>query len=147
MISINRNEKVKCEDCSRLYTRQNAARHRRRCVRGVISCPECKYCTYNHHEMSFRTSKKHVNSTPKSLKCVSCEKYLQVSFHFNNIARKIMDWKRRKRVIMLPIWIKSWKTRSIVISYEMSWTPVNISWQIEKWKMYAKRFSVFNFQI
>ena len=41
-----------------MYVRQNAARHRKSYVRGVISCSDCNYCTYNQQEMNFHTSKK-----------------------------------------------------------------------------------------
>ena len=57
-----------------MYVRQNAARHRKSCVRGVIFCSECNYCNYNQQEMNSHTSKKHVKSIPKSKKCVSREK-------------------------------------------------------------------------
>ena len=76
MPSLNRNEEVQCEDCGNMYVRAHAARHRKICARGVINCRECIDCTYNQQEMNFHTSKKHVKSTPKSTKCVSCEKEL-----------------------------------------------------------------------
>ena len=86
--ALNRNEKVKCEGCGKEYSRANAAQHRKSCVRGVISCPECSYCTYNKQQMNFHTSKKHVKSTPKSTKCVSCEKEFS-SYYLLQQHRKI----------------------------------------------------------
>ena len=43
--ALNRNEKVKCEDCGKEYRRANAARYRMNYVRGVIFCPERIFCT------------------------------------------------------------------------------------------------------
>ena len=41
---------MKFEDCGKEYRRDNAARHRKSSVRGVLSCPECNYCTYNQQK-------------------------------------------------------------------------------------------------
>ena len=96
MPSLNKNEKVKCEDCGKEYRRDNAARHRKSCVRGVISCPECNYCTYNQQEMNFHTSKKHVKSNPKSTKCVSCEKEFASYYSLQQHRKKDHGMKARK---------------------------------------------------
>ena len=96
MPALNRNEKVKSEDCGKDYRRANAARHRKSCVRGVISCPECSYCTYNQQEMNFHTSKKHVKSTPKSTKCVSCEKEFPNYYSLQKHRKKDHGLKARK---------------------------------------------------
>ena len=91
-----RNEKVKCKDCGKEYSRANAARHRKSCVRGVISCPECSYCAYNQQEMIFHTSKKHVKSTAKSAKCVSCEKDFRSYYSLQQHRKKAHGLKARK---------------------------------------------------
>ena len=87
---------MKSEDCSKINVRQNAVRHRKACVRGVISCPECNYCTYNQQEMNFHTSKKHVKSTPKSTKCVSCEKDFPSYYSLQQHRKKDHRLKARK---------------------------------------------------
>ena len=43
-------------------------------MRGVISCSECRYFTYNQQEMNFHTSKEHLKTIPKLTRCVSSEK-------------------------------------------------------------------------
>ena len=44
MPTLNRNEKVKCEDCGNMYTRQNAARHQKRCEKQKEhKCPNCHF--------------------------------------------------------------------------------------------------------
>ena len=96
MPALNRNEKVKCEDCSKMYVRINAARHRKNFVRGVIFCPECSYCTYNQQEMTFHTSKKHVKSNPKTTKFVSCEKKFLSYYSLQQHRKKDHGMKARK---------------------------------------------------
>ena len=78
MPSLNRNEKVQCWDCGNMYVCQHAARHRKSCQAGIISCPDCKYfTTYHKQEMKFHVTKKHTPSTSKqSTICSSCEKEL-----------------------------------------------------------------------
>ena len=71
-------------------------RHRKSCVRGVISCPECSYCTYNQQEMNFHTSKKHVQSNPKSTKCVLCEKIFPSYYSIQQHRKKDHGMKARK---------------------------------------------------
>ena len=79
-----------------MFVRQNAARHRKSCVRGVISCSDCNYCTYNQQEMNFHTSKKHSKSTPKSTKCVSCEKKFPSCYSLQQHLKKDYGLKARK---------------------------------------------------
>ena len=87
---------MKCEDCGKEYRKDNASRHRKSCVRGVISCPECRYCTYNQQEKNFHTSKKHSKSTPKSTKCVSCEKEFASYYSLQQHRKKDHGMKARK---------------------------------------------------
>ena len=92
MPALNRIEKVKCEDCGK----DNAARHRKSCVRGIISCPECNYFTYNQQEINFHTSKKYVRSTPNSTKCVSCENKFPSFYSLQEHCKKIHGLKAKK---------------------------------------------------
>ena len=96
MPALNRNEKGKWEGCGKDYRGDNASRHRKSCVRGLISSPECNYCTYNQHEIIFHTSKKHVNSTPKTTKCVSCEKEFPSYYSLQQHRKKDYGLKARK---------------------------------------------------
>ena len=75
MPSLNRKEKVQCGDCGNKYVRAHAARNRKGCQTGIISCPEFKYFTYNGPEMNYQVAKKHAPSISKqSTVCSSCEK-------------------------------------------------------------------------
>ena len=58
--------------------------------------PECNYCTYNQQEMNFHTSKKHVKSTPKSTKCVSCEKEFPSYYSLQQHRKKAHGLKTKK---------------------------------------------------
>ena len=74
MPALNRNEKVKNRDCGIMYNCENGARHQKRCAKGAISCPDCKYSTYNQQEMNYHMAKKHAQtSSKKSTVCPSCE--------------------------------------------------------------------------
>ena len=75
MPSLNINEKVQCGDCGTMYVRALAARHRKNCSKGVISCQQGRYFTYNQQEMNYHVAKNHAPSTSKqSTVCSSCEK-------------------------------------------------------------------------
>ena len=97
MPSLNRNEKVKCEDCDKEYRRSDAARHRKDCVRGVISGSECRYFTYNQQKMNYHAVKKHDPSTSKqSTVCSSCEKEFPIYYSLQQHRRKDHGAKQRK---------------------------------------------------
>ena len=97
MPSLNRNEKVKCENCGKEYRRDHAARHSKNCVRGVISCSECRYFTYNQQEMNYHVAKKHAPSTSKqSTVCSSCEQEFPSYYSLQEHRRKEHGAKQRK---------------------------------------------------
>ena len=97
MPTLNRNEKVKCADCGNMYIRQNAARHRKNCSKGVISCPDCKYFTYNQQEMSHHMAKKHAQPNSKqSTVCPSCEQEFPRYNSLQQHRRKEHGAKQRK---------------------------------------------------
>ena len=94
MPSLDRNEKVQCGDSGNMYVRQHAARHRKSCQAGLISCPDCKYFTYNKQEMNYHVAKKHAPSTSKqSTVCSSCEKEFPSYYSLQQHRRKV---KQRK---------------------------------------------------
>ena len=96
MPSLNRNEKVQCGDCGNMYVRQHAARHRKSCQAGIISCPDCKYFNYNKQEMNYHVAKKHAPSTSKqSMVCSPCEQ----EFPSYNIGEKNMGRNNGNQVI------------------------------------------------
>ena len=97
MPSLNRNEKMKCEDCGKEYRRDHAARHRKSCQAGIISCPDCKYFTYNKQEMNYHVAKNYAPSTSKqSTVCSSCEQEFPSYYSLQQHRRKEHGTKQRK---------------------------------------------------
>ena len=97
MPALDRNEQVKFGDCGNMYTRQNTARHRKNCSKGVISCPDCKYFTYNQQEMSYHMAKKHAQPNSKqSTVFPSCEQELSSYYSLQQHRRKEHGAKQRK---------------------------------------------------
>ena len=97
MPALNRNEKVKCEECGQEYRRADNARHRKRCAKGFVSCPECKYSTYNQQEMNYHMAKKHAQpSSKQSMVCSSCEQEFPSYYSLQQHRRKEHGAKQRK---------------------------------------------------
>ena len=58
-----------------MHVSQHAARHHKSCQAGIISCPDCKYFTYNQQELNYHVAKKHASLTSKQpTVCSSCKK-------------------------------------------------------------------------
>ena len=74
MPSLNRNEKVTCDNCGTQTTKLNLARHKRRCSVGTLHCTQCpKLCTKSQNDLNYHIAKKH--SVPKhdiTFKCKLC---------------------------------------------------------------------------
>ena len=103
MPALDRNEKVKYEDCGiqeykyEEYRRSDAARHQKRCAKGVVSCPDCKYSTYNQQEMSYHMAKKHAQpSSKQSTVRSSCEQDFPSYYSLQQHRRKEHGAKQRK---------------------------------------------------
>ena len=96
MPALNRNEKVKRGDCVIMYVNQHAARHQKRSAKGVISCPDCKYSTYNQQEMNYHMAKKHAPSTSKHQLLSSCEQEFPSYYSLKQHRRKEHGAKQRK---------------------------------------------------
>ena len=74
MPSLNRNEKVTCENCGTQTTKHNLARHRKSCSAGTLFCTQCpNFSTKSQNDLNYHIAKKH--STPKpevTFKCKLC---------------------------------------------------------------------------
>ena len=63
----------------------------------VISCPNCKFFTYNKQEMNYHVAKKHAPSTStQSTVCSSCEKEFPSFYSLQQHQRKEHGAKQRK---------------------------------------------------
>ena len=74
MPSLNRNEKVTCENCCTQTTKLNLARHKKSCSAGTLSCIQCpNFSTKFQSDLNCHIAKKH--SAPKpdnTFKCKLC---------------------------------------------------------------------------
>ena len=74
MSSLNRYEKVICENCGTQTTKLNLARHKKRCSAGTLYCTLCpNLSTKSQNDMFYHIAKKH--SAPKldvNFKCKLC---------------------------------------------------------------------------
>ena len=79
MSSLNRYEKVTCENCGTQTTKLNLARHNKSCYAGTLYCTQCpNLSTTSQNDLKYHIAKKH--STPKldvTFKCKLCHQ----SFH------------------------------------------------------------------
>ena len=74
MPSLNRYEKVTCENCGTQTTKLNLTRHKKICSAGTLLCSQCpNFFTKSQNALNYHIAKKH--SIPKSditFKCKLC---------------------------------------------------------------------------
>ena len=74
MSSLNRYEKVICENPGTQTTKLNLARHKKSCSAGTLHCSQCpNFFTKSQNALNYRIAKKH--SVPKpdiTFKCKLC---------------------------------------------------------------------------
>ena len=74
MPSLNRYEKITCENCGTQTTKLNLARHKKRCSAGTLHCSQCpNFSTKLQNDLNYHIAKKH--SVPKpdiTFKCKLC---------------------------------------------------------------------------
>ena len=74
MPSLNRNEKVTCQNCGTQITKHNLARHRKSCSAGTLFYTQCpNFSAKSYNDLNYHFAKKH--SAPKpdvTLKCKLC---------------------------------------------------------------------------
>ena len=98
MPALNRNEKVKCEECGQEYRRSDNARHRKRCEKQEEhKCSKCHFYTKNKEEMNYHVAKKHIPASCKqSMGCSSCEQEFPSYYSLQQHRRKKHGAKQRK---------------------------------------------------
>ena len=74
MPSLNRNEKVTCENCGTQTTRNNTVRHKKRCSVGTLYCTHCpNFSTKSQNDLNYHIAKKHSAPKPDIIfKCKLC---------------------------------------------------------------------------
>ena len=74
MPSLNRNEKVTCENCGTQTTKLNLARHKKRCSVGTLFCTQCaNFSTETQNDQNYHFAKKHsASKSDINFKCKLC---------------------------------------------------------------------------
>ena len=74
MPSLNRNEKITCENCGLQITKPNLARHKKRCSAGTLYCTQCpNFSTLSQDDLNYHIAKQHSAAGPsKAYKCNLC---------------------------------------------------------------------------
>ena len=74
MPSLNRNEKVTCENCGVQITKFNIARHKKSCSAGTLYCSQCpNFSTLSRDDLNYHIAKQHSAAGPsKAYKCNLC---------------------------------------------------------------------------
>ena len=98
MPALNRNEKMKCEDCAQEYRRADAARHRKRCEKQKeLKFPNCYFYTKSKKEVGCHVAKKHAQpSSKQSTVCPSCEQEFPSYYSLQKHRRKEHGAQQRK---------------------------------------------------
>ena len=72
MPSLNRYEKVTCENCGTQTTKLSLARHKKRCSAGTLYCSHCpNFLTKSQNDLNYHIAKKH--SVPRPSKTYNCK--------------------------------------------------------------------------
>ena len=74
MPSLTRKEKITCEKCGTLVTRNNIVRHKKRCSAGTLFCTHCpNISTLSQDDLNYHIAKQHsAAGPPKTYKCTLC---------------------------------------------------------------------------
>ena len=132
MPSLNRNEKVICDNCCTQTTKPNLACHRKRCSVGTLYCTQCpNFSTKFQSDLIYLLPR---GTAPRNLISLSSVNFVIKSFQvftlYVNIETLNMECRSDQEQEMWT-WNTQWEMlRSTV--WEKSCVPVNISrWMLE----------------
>ena len=74
MPSLIQKEKITCEKCGTLVTRNNIVRHKKRCSAATLYCTQCpNFSTLSQDDLNYHIAKQHSAAGPsKTYKCTLC---------------------------------------------------------------------------
>ena len=84
--SLNRYEKVTCENCGTQTTKPNLARHKNKCSVGTLYCTQCpNFSKKSESDLNYHFAKKHSSPKPDiTFKCKLCyQEFPGFMFYFN----------------------------------------------------------------
>ena len=65
MPSLNRNEKITCENCGVQITKLNLARHKKSCSAGTLYCTQCpNFSTKSRDDLNYHIATQHSAAGP-----------------------------------------------------------------------------------
>ena len=75
MPALDRNAKVTCDNCGTLVSKQNVAKHKKKCSIGTLYCSQCpNFSTKSQNDLNYHIAKKHGTSKPKTTNtCKVCK--------------------------------------------------------------------------
>ena len=75
MPALDRNVKVACDNCGTLVSKQNVAKHEKKCSVGTLYCSQCpNYSTKSQNDLNYHIAKKHGAPKPAVVQiCMICK--------------------------------------------------------------------------
>ena len=75
MPALDRNVKVACDNCGTLVSKQNVAKHKKKCSVGTLYCSQCpNHSTKSQNDLNYHIAKKHGAPTPAVVQiCMVCK--------------------------------------------------------------------------
>ena len=88
--SLNRNEKVTCENCDTQITKLYLARHKKGCSAGTLFCSEGpNFFTNTQKDLKYHIAKKHSKATASFIgECKICDKIIHSFYYLRKHKRK-----------------------------------------------------------
>ena len=107
MPSLNRYEKVTCENCGTQTTKLNLARHKKSCSAGTLHCSQCpNFFTKSQNALNYHIAKKHIVPKPDiTCKCNFCYAEFSAFMLYVNTETLNMDhkWYSERTILMWRI--------------------------------------------
>ena len=134
MPSLNRYEKVTCENCDTQTTKLNLARHKKSCSAGTLHCNQCpNFFTKSQNALNYHTAKKH--SVPKpdiTFKCKLCYAVFPGFY-------ALRQHRNTQHGPQMGFGANNIDVEDIVGDVddqrEKNWNLANTFWQIQNWRM------------
>ena len=134
MLSLNRNEKVTCENCGTSVTKKNLSRHKLRCHIGKLYCWKSpNFSTKSRDDFNYHFAKKHIVPRPSiTYKCKLCHAEFTGFMLYVNLKTLNIEYKLDSERATLR-WRTQWEMLVIKVR-EKNWNLANTFWQTLKWR-------------
>ena len=150
MPALDRNLPVKCTKCEKMVAKYNLARHKKSCVSGTLSCPNCpNFFTKKKEDLNYHLAKHHdLKDVKLSTVCTVCLEELP-SFC------SLQQHKKRKHGTSTKVGTKSSeKLKEVLESEELDQNNEQLQQELsacqhffDNTEMANGRHRVFNFKL